>query len=78
MQLVIDFYILSICVQLYMFRASIAHHQESLTVHTYIHTYIHILTAYLIIFSLRAVRIFQSPVLIDIILFQCILQAPKA
>jgi hypothetical protein len=33
MQLVIDFYFLSICV-LYMFRASSAHHQESLTVHT--------------------------------------------
>jgi hypothetical protein len=34
MQLVIDFYFLSICVQLYMFRESSAHHQESLTVHT--------------------------------------------
>ena len=37
-----------------------------------------IFTAYLIIFSLRTVRIFQSPVLIDIILFQCILQTSKA
>jgi hypothetical protein len=34
MQLVIDFYFLSICIKLYMFRASSAHHQESLTVHT--------------------------------------------
>jgi hypothetical protein len=34
MQLVIDFYFLFICIQLYMFRASSAHHQESLTVHT--------------------------------------------
>jgi hypothetical protein len=34
MQLVIDFYFLSICVWLYMFRASSAHHRESLTVHT--------------------------------------------
>jgi hypothetical protein len=34
MQLVIDFYFLSICVYLYMFRASSAHHQESLTIHT--------------------------------------------
>jgi hypothetical protein len=34
MQLVIDFYFLSIRIQPYMFRASSAHHQESLTVHT--------------------------------------------
>jgi hypothetical protein len=34
MQLVIDFYFLFICVKLYIFRASSAHHQESLTVHT--------------------------------------------
>jgi hypothetical protein len=34
MQLVIDLYFLSICIQLYMFRASRSHHQESLTVHT--------------------------------------------
>jgi hypothetical protein len=34
MQLVIDLYFLSMCIQLYMFRASSAHHQESLTVHT--------------------------------------------
>jgi hypothetical protein len=31
---VIDFYFLSICIQLYMFRASSAHYQESLTVNT--------------------------------------------
>jgi hypothetical protein len=34
MQLVIDFYFLSVCIQVYMFQASSAHHQESLTVHT--------------------------------------------
>jgi hypothetical protein len=34
MQLVIDFYFLSICIQLYMFRASSAHNQESLSLLT--------------------------------------------
>jgi hypothetical protein len=34
MQLMRDFYFLSICVQIYMFRASSAHRQESRTVHT--------------------------------------------
>jgi hypothetical protein len=34
MKLVIDFYFLSMCVQLYMFRAPSAHHQDSLTVYT--------------------------------------------
>jgi hypothetical protein len=34
MQLVIDFYFLPICIKLYMFRASSAHHQESLAVYT--------------------------------------------
>jgi hypothetical protein len=34
MQLVINFYYPSICVKLYMFRTSSAHHQESLTVQT--------------------------------------------
>jgi hypothetical protein len=34
MQLAIDFYFLSICIRLYMFRVSSVYHQESLTVHT--------------------------------------------